>query len=178
VLIGMPPPPPPPNVPALDDTQDAKDGHQLTTRERMEIHRANPTCNACHQYMDPIGLSLDNFDVTGKWRYRENGVLLDTKGTMYDGTKLTSPADLRKALVARPTPMMRSFTENLMAYAVGRRMEDFDQPAIRAITRDAEAHGYRLSSFIQGVVNSAAFRSSRVDSATAGASSGSGNEQR
>jgi hypothetical protein len=178
VLIGMPPPPPPPNVPALDDTQDAKDGHQLTTRERMEIHRANPTCNACHQYMDPIGLSLDNFDVTGKWRYRENGVLLDTKGTMYDGTKLTSPADLRKALVARPTPMMRSFAENLMAYAVGRRMEDFDQPAIRAITRDAEAHGYRLSSFIQGVVNSAAFRSSRVDSATAGASSGSGNEQR
>ncbi len=178
VLIGMPPPPPPPNVPALDDTQDAKDGHQLTTRERMEIHRANPTCNACHQYMDPIGLSLDNFDVTGKWRYRENGVLLDTKGTMYDGTKLTSPADLRKALVARPTPMMRSFAENLMAYAVGRRMEDFDQPAIRAITRDAEAHGYRLSSFIQGVVNSAAFRSSRVDSATAGASSGNGNEQR
>jgi len=178
VLIGMPPPPPPPNVPALDDTQDAKDGHQLTTRERMEIHRANPTCNACHQYMDPIGLSLDNFDVTGKWRYRENGVLLDTNRTMYDGTKLTSPADLRKALVARLTPMMRSFAENLMAYAVGRRMEDFDQPAIRAITRDAESHGYRLSSFILGVVNSAAFRSSRVDSATAGASSGSGNEQR
>ena len=76
----MPPPPPPPNVPALDDTQDAKDGHQLTTRERMEIHRANPTCNACHQYMDPIGLALDNFDVTGKWRYRENGIALDTQG--------------------------------------------------------------------------------------------------
>ena len=178
VLIGMPPPPPPPNVPALDDTQDAKDGHQLTTRERMEIHRANPTCNACHQYMDPIGLAMDNFDVTGKWRYRENGVLLDTKGTMYDGTKLATPGDLRKALVARPTPMMRSFAENLMAYAVGRRMEDADQPAIRAITRDAEAHGYRFSSFIQGVVNSAAFRMSRVEPATAGASSGDGKGQR
>ncbi len=178
VLIGMPPPPPPPNVPALDDTQDAKDGHQLTTRERMEIHRANPTCNACHQYMDPIGLAMDNFDVTGKWRYRENGVLLDTKGKMYDGTPLATPGDLRKALVARPTPMMRSFAENLMAYATGRRMEDFDQPAIRAITRDAEAHGYRLSSFIQGVVNSAAFRMSRVEPAAAGASSGDSRNQR
>jgi hypothetical protein len=177
VLIGMPPPPPPPNVPALDDTQDAKDGHQLTTRERMEIHRANPTCNACHQYMDPIGLSLDNFDVTGKWRYRENGVLLDTKGKMYDGTPLAVPGDLRKALVARPTPMMRSFAENLMAYAVGRRMEDFDQPAIRAITRDAEAHGYRMSSFILGVVNSAAFRTQRAEN-VAGDEQGAGKGQR
>ena len=177
VLIGMPPPPPPPNVPALDDTQDAKDGHQLTTRERMEIHRANPTCNACHQYMDPIGLSLDNFDVTGKWRYRENGVLLDTKGKMYDGTPLAAPADLRKALVARPTPMMRSFAENLMAYAIGRRMEDFDQPTIRAITRDAEAHGYRVSSFVQGVVNSVAFRMQRAES-VAGDAQGNGKGQR
>lgn len=176
VLIGMPPPPPPPNVPALDDTQDAKDGHQLTTRERMEIHRANPTCNACHQYMDPIGLSLDNFDVTGKWRYRENGIELDTKGKMYDGTPLASPADLRKALLSRPVPMMRSFTENLMAYAVGRRMEDFDQPTIRAITREAEAHGYRVSSFIMGVVNSAAFRTKRAEAPAE--AEGSGNDQR
>jgi len=163
VLIGMPPPPPPPNVPALDDTQDGKAGHQLTTRERMEIHRANPTCNACHQYMDPIGLALDNFDVTAKWRYRENGIELDTKGKMYDGTPLSTPGDLRKALVSRPIPLMRSFTENLMAYAVGRRMEDFDQPTIRAISRDAEAHGYRVSSFITGVVNSAAFRTKRAE---------------
>jgi hypothetical protein len=128
--------------------------------------------------MDPIGLALDNFDVTGKWRYRENGVLLDTKGKMYDGTPLAAPGDLRKALVARPTPMMRSFAENLMAYATGRRMEDFDQPAIRAITREAESHGYRFSSFIQGVVNSAAFTMSRVEPAAAGASSGDGKNQR
>ena len=86
VLIGMPPPPPPPNVPALDETSDGKDGRPLTTRERMEMHRKNPTCNSCHQYMDPIGLSLDNFDVTGKWRYRENAMPLDTRGRMYDGT--------------------------------------------------------------------------------------------
>ena len=80
VLIGMPPPPPPPDVPTLDETQDAKDGKPLTTRERMEIHRKNPTCKSCHQFMDPIGLALDNFDVTGKWRYRENGMPLDTHG--------------------------------------------------------------------------------------------------
>ncbi len=177
VLIGMPPPPPPPNVPALDDTQDAKDGKQLTTRERMEIHRANPTCNACHQYMDPIGLSLDNFDVTAKWRYRENGIVLDTKGKMYDGTPLTSPADLRKALLSRPLPLMRSFTENLMAYALGRRVEDFDQPTIRAIVRDALSHDYRISSFVLDVVNSAAFKTKRADPLAADASS-SNNGQR
>jgi Protein of unknown function (DUF1592)/Protein of unknown function (DUF1588)/Protein of unknown function (DUF1595)/Protein of unknown function (DUF1585)/Protein of unknown function (DUF1587) len=163
VLIGMPPPPPPPNVPDLEQTVAAKDGRQLTTRERMEIHRANPTCNTCHQYMDPIGLALDNFDVTGKWRYRENGVPLDTRSKMYDGTPITTPADLRKSLLSRPLPLMRSFTENLMAYAVGRRVEDYDQPTIRAIVRDAESENYRMSSFILGVVRSPAFRSKRAE---------------
>jgi hypothetical protein len=163
VLIGMPPPPPPPNVPTLDETQDAKDGKPLTTRERMEIHRKNPTCRTCHQYMDPIGLALDNFDVTGKWRYRENSMLLDTRGQMYDGTPVTRPADLTAALLKRPVPLVRSFTENLMAFALGRRVEDYDQPTVRAIARDAEANGYRVSSFILGVVNSSAFRSKRAD---------------
>ena len=172
VLIGMPPPPPPPNVPTLDETTDGKDGRPLTTRERMEIHRKNPTCNACHQYMDPIGLSLDNFDVTGKWRYRENGVALDTKGRMYDGTPVTSPSDLTLALLKRPIPLVRSFTENLMAYALGRRVENYDQPTIRAIARDAQANGYRVSSFIRGVVNSNAFRSKRADAIAAAGGSG------
>jgi hypothetical protein len=167
VLLGMPPPPPPPNVPTLDETQDAKDGRPLTTRERMELHRKNPTCNACHQYMDPIGLSLDNFDVTGKWRYRENAMLLDTRGRMYDGTPVSSPSDLTNALLRRPIPLVRAFTENLMAYAIGRRMEDADQPAIRAIARDAEASGYRMSSFVTAVVNSTAFRTKRTEVATA-----------
>ncbi|MEP6766547.1 MAG: DUF1592 domain-containing protein, partial [Gemmatimonadaceae bacterium] len=125
VLIGMPPPPPPPMVPDLEETAGAKDGKPLTTRERMEIHRANPTCKACHQYMDPIGLSVDNFDVTGRLRYRENGQLLDTKGTMYDGVAISSPQEMVKSLLSRPIPLQRSFTENLMAYALGRRVEDF-----------------------------------------------------
>jgi hypothetical protein len=169
VLIGMPPPPPPPGVPDLEETKDAKDGKQLTTRERMEIHRANATCRACHQYMDPMGLALDNFDVTGKLRFRENAMPLDTKGQMYDGTSVSSPAELTAALLKRPIPLVRSFTENLMAYALGRRVEDYDQPAVRVIAKEAEAKGYRISSFIMGVVNSSAFRSKRAEAVAADA---------
>ena len=163
VLLGTPPPPPPPGVPDLEETKDAKDGRPLTTRERMELHRANPTCNACHQYMDPLGLALDNFDVTGKWRYRENSVPLDTRGQMYDGSKITSPADLTIALTKRPIPLVRAFTENLMAYALGRRVEDYDQPTVRTIVKNAEVTKFKMSSFILGVVNSPAFRSKRAD---------------
>ncbi|MCC7417902.1 MAG: DUF1592 domain-containing protein [Acidobacteria bacterium] len=162
VLMGTPPPPPPPNVPALEQTAGTKDGKQLTTRERMEMHRANPTCNACHRFMDPIGLSLDNFDATGRWREREFGSPLDTRGDFYDGTSITSPSELTAALLKRPIPLVRTFTENLMAYAVGRRMEVADQPAIRAIAASAAKDGYTLSSFILGVVNSGAFRLRKV----------------
>jgi hypothetical protein len=163
VLMGMPPPPPPPGIPDLEETADSKDGRQLTTRERMELHRSNATCRSCHQYMDPIGLALDNYDVTGKWRYRENGAPLDTRGTMYDGRAVTTPMDLTRSLLSRPVPLARAFTENLMAYAVGRRVEDFDQPAIRAIVREAEAGGYKMWSFINAVVKSPAFRSRRAE---------------
>ena len=163
VLLGNPPPPPPPNVPDLEETEDSKDGKPLTTRQRMELHRANAVCRTCHIYMDPIGLALDNFDVTGKWRYRENGMALDTQGQLYDGTPVTSPADLTNALMKRPIPLVRAFTENLMAYALGRRIEDYDQSSIRAITRQAESEGYRMSSFILGVVNSPAFQSKRAE---------------
>jgi hypothetical protein len=163
VLIGMPPPPPPPNIPDLEETQSSHEGKPLTTRQRMEMHRANPTCKACHQYMDPIGLALDNFDVTGKLRYRENGAALDTRGQMYDGMTISTPAELTKSLLSRPIPLVRAFTENLMAYAVGRRVEDADQPAIRAIAKDAAAKGYKMSAFVMSVVNSSAFRSKRAD---------------
>ena len=158
VVIGMPPPPPPPNVPSLDETTDGKDGKPLTTRERMELHRQNITCRTCHQYMDPIGLALDNFDVTGRWRYRENAMPLDTKGEMYDGTPVSTPSELTRALLKRPTPFVRHFTENLMAYALGRRVADEDQPAVRTIAQKSAASGYRFSSFVMGVVSSNAFR--------------------
>jgi hypothetical protein len=163
VLMGTPPPPPPPNVPDLEAAGEATEGRLLTTRERLEIHRKNPTCNSCHRFMDPIGLALDNFDVTARWRMRENGTALDTAGDFYDGTKVTSLPELNAVLLKRPTPIVRNFTENLMAYALGRRVEYFDQPAIRQISRQAEVSNYKISSFILGVVKSDAFRMRRVD---------------
>jgi len=165
VLMGTPPPPPPPGVPDLEETQGETEGRVLTTRERMAMHAANPSCNSCHMFMDPIGLALDNFDVTGRWRVREFGYPLDTRGRMYDGTPIESPEDLRKSLLSRPIPLIRTFTENMMAYAIGRRVEHFDQPTIRTITRAAEEDGYRMSSFIKGVINSDAFQMKREVSA-------------
>jgi hypothetical protein len=162
VLLGSPPPPPPPGVPDLDKTADAKEGRMLTTRERMEMHRANPQCRSCHQFMDPIGLALDNFDVTGQWRIRENGAPLDTRGDFYDGTPVSNPAELRAVLLKRPEPLIRTFTANLMAYALGRRVEYYDGPTIRHITNDAAANNYRFGDLVLGVVSSDAFRAKRV----------------
>lgn len=158
VLLGTPPPPPPPGVSDLEATDEVQNGRVITTRERMEIHRASPVCRSCHLFMDPIGLSLDNFDVTGKWRIKEGGNVLDTRSQFYDGTPLESPSDLRQALLSRPTPLLRTFTMNLMAYALGRRVEPFDMPTIRAIVRNAEANDRRFSTFVLGIVNSLAFR--------------------
>ena len=159
VILGTPPPPPPPGVPDLEQTEGSTDdGRLLTTRERMEVHRANPTCNACHRFMDPIGLALDNFDLTGRWRIRENGAPLDTRGELWDGSPVTSPTELQEALLKRSVPIIRNFTVNLMAYALGRRVEYYDMPAVRKIVRDAERNDYRLSSFVLGVVLSDAFQ--------------------
>ena len=134
----------------------------LTTRERMEMHRSNPVCQSCHQFMDPIGLALDNFDVTGQWRIREHGMPLDTRGTFYSGAEIDSPADLQNVLLSRPETLLRNFASNLMAYALGRRVEYYDMPLIRKIVREAETSDYRMSSFINGVVNSDAFKMKRI----------------
>ena len=158
VLMGTPPPPPPPNVPAFDASPSTGQGRLLTTRERMEVHRANPTCNACHRFIDPIGLALDNFDVDGTWRIRENGTPLDTRGVFYDGTPISKPGELVDVLLKRPIPLVRNFTGNLLAYALGRPVEYYDQPTIRAITRAAEADGYKMLSLITGVVTSDPFK--------------------
>ena len=158
VLLGSPPPPPPPGVPELDETEGVAEGRTLSTRERMEAHRRNPACSSCHNVIDPIGLALDNFDVTGRWRIRENGVALDTRGTFYDGTEIASATDLADALLARPIPLVRHFTSSLMAYALGRRVEYQDQPTIRHITGQAADQNYTMSSLILGVVMSEPFR--------------------
>ncbi len=158
VLMGTPPPPPPPSVPALEETEGATAGRRLTTGERMAKHRANPSCNSCHRFIDPIGLALDNFDATGRERTRENGVALDTRGTYYDGTDISSPSELTSVLLKRPIPLVRNFTAHLLAYGIGRNVEYFDQPAIRAIADNAAEQDYALSSFILGVVQSVPFQ--------------------
>ncbi len=163
VLLGTPPPPPPPNVPLLDETSGVANGHTLSTRERMEEHRKNPACNSCHRVIDPLGLALDNFDVTGAWRIKDNEVPIDSVGELYDGTKMNGPAGLRDALMKHSDMVLRSFTENLMTYAIGRRVEYYDMPTVRAIIRDAAKNNYKMSSFILGVVNSPAFKMGSAD---------------
>jgi len=165
VLLGSPPPPPPPNVPPFDNTDRAKEGRLLSTRERMEQHRANPACSSCHRMIDPPGLALENFDVTGQWRSKDNGVPIDAAGQLYDGTAMDGPAGLRAALLQHADLFVLSFTENLMTYALGRRVEYYDMPAIRKIAREAARQDYRISSFILGIVKSSAFQMSTADTA-------------
>jgi len=165
VLLASPPPPPPPNVPALDDSVKANEGGKmLSTRERMEEHRKNPSCTSCHRVIDPLGLALENFDVTGAWRIKDNEVPVDVNGDLYDGTRMEGPAGLRAALLKHQDTFLTGFTESLMTYATGRRIEFSDMPAIRAIVRDASKKDNKLSAFVMGVVNSAAFKMGMADS--------------
>jgi len=157
VLLGSPPPPPPPNVPSFDATSATAGGKLLSVRQRMEEHRANPACSSCHRVIDPIGLALENFDATGKWRIKDGETAVDATGVLYDGSRMEGPAGLREALLNHKDVFLLSFTESLMTYALGRRVEAQDMPAIRKIIRDGEKNGYRISSFLLGVVNSPAF---------------------
>jgi mono/diheme cytochrome c family protein len=163
VLLGSPPPPPPPDVPALEQTDANVGGKILSTRERMEEHRKNPACASCHRVIDPLGLALDNFDVTGQWRIKEAGKPVDSTGVMYDGTKLDGPASLRAALLSHQDVFLETFTENLMTYALGRRVEYYDMPAIRTIARGAAKNDNRVSAFILGIINSGAFQMTRTE---------------
>jgi hypothetical protein len=163
VLLGTPPPPPPPNVPALEETKGTNaSGRQLTVRERMEQHRSNPACTSCHRVIDPMGLALENFDATGRWRLKDGTAPVDAAGTLFDGTTVDGPGGLRDAVLRHKDAFLQSFTESLMTYALGRRVEASDMPTVRRIIRDAAAKDYRLSAFIAGVVESAAFQRARV----------------
>jgi hypothetical protein len=164
VLLASPPPAPPPNVPTLDDSVKATEGGKLlSTRERMEEHRKNPSCTSCHKVIDPLGLALENFDVTGAWRIKDNEVPVDVVGDLYDGTRMEGPAGLRQALLKHSDVFLTSFTESLMTYALGRRIEYTDMPAIRAVVRDAGKQGNRVSAFVLGVVNAPGFRMGTLD---------------
>jgi len=165
VLLASPPPAPPPNVPALEDTKGSAGGRLLSVRERMEQHRANPACQSCHKVIDPLGLALENFDITGKWRAKDSLVPVDAVGQLYDGTPMDGPAGLRAALLKHQDAFLLSFTEHLMTYALGRRVESYDMPVVRAIIRDAAKTNYKISSFVVGIATSAPFRMGKLEPA-------------
>jgi hypothetical protein len=158
-MLGTPPPPPPPDVPALDEK--SKDAKLLTMRQRMEAHRANPACASCHKLMDPIGFSLDNFDAVGRWRENDANVPIDASGVLPDGTKFTGPVEFRGVLLNKRRQFVGTATEKLLTYALGRELQHFDAPAVRAILRDAAANEYRWSSVILGIVKSVPFQMRR-----------------
>ena len=163
VLLGSPPPPPPPNVPALEETKGTSEtGRALSVRERMEQHRSNPQCTSCHRVIDPLGLALENFDATGKWRIRDGGITVDTAGQLFDGTSIEGPSGLRDSLLRHKDVVLLSFTRSLMTYALGRRVEAADMPTVRRIIRDAEAQNYRISAFVTGIIESDAFRMAKL----------------
>ena len=164
VLLGTPPPPPPPNVPTLEETKAAHGAQLLSVRERMEVHRANPPCQSCHRVIDPIGLALENFDVVGAWRISDGGVRRSTRRASSTTARRSTgrPACARRSSSAR-TSSCATFTENLMAYGLGRRVESYDMPTIREIVRDAGASQNHFSSFVLGIVKSPAFRMSRAE---------------
>jgi mono/diheme cytochrome c family protein len=155
-LLGAPPPKPPPGVETNLDAKDAKQPDSL--RARLEQHRANAVCATCHNIMDPVGLSLEPFDLIGKWRDKDNGIPIDASGVMVDGTKLAGPNDLRKVLLDRKDIFAEVAIGKLLTYAVGRPVEHKDMPTVRKIAHDAKANGYKMSSLVLGVVNSAPFQ--------------------
>ena len=154
-LLGTPPPPPPPNVPLLKDDEPGK---PLTMKQKMEQHRANAACAVCHRVMDPLGFTLENFDAVGQWRVHDRGVPIDASDKLSDGTEVRGAANLRQILLARQDQFVATLTEKLFTYAMGRGVEGYDMPALRAIARDAARNNYRFSSVILGITKSVPFQ--------------------
>jgi len=155
-LLGTPPPPPPQVVLPLKENEEGV--KPLTTRAKMEEHRANPVCASCHKVMDPIGFTLENFDAVGAWRARDAGEPIDASGQFVDGTTVDGVVTLRHVLLKRPDVFVRTMTQKMLTYALGRGVEDYDMPAVRAIVRDSAKQDYRFSSLVLGIVNSAPFQ--------------------
>ncbi|MES2624231.1 MAG: DUF1592 domain-containing protein [Pseudomonadota bacterium] len=165
-IMGTPPPVPPPNVEALPE--NAAGTVATTVRARLEQHRANPQCNACHSVMDPLGFALDNFDAVGKWRDRDRytGEPVDASGIMPNGSVVNGPQDLRAALLARPSLFAQSLTEKLMTYALGRPMEARDMPVVRSVVRAAAEDDYRFSTLITSIIETKLFQMKKVPEVT------------
>jgi mono/diheme cytochrome c family protein len=161
-ITGTPPSPPPPNVEALSENEEGKEA--LSVRALMEKHRTDPSCNACHGVMDPLGFALENFDAIGAWREKDRyaRTLIDSSGQLATGQQLAGVDDLRKALSAKPDQFVQTFTEKLMTFALGRTIEYHDMPTVRAIVRDAARQDYRLSAIVMNIVKSDQFQMSKA----------------
>ena len=155
-LLGTPAPLPPPDVPPLKESEGVQQAGSV--RQRMEEHRNNPVCSACHKIMDPIGFSLENFDLIGRWRASDGGVQIDATGELVDGTKLDGPASLRKALLSRSDMFVRTVTEKMLTYATGRALQYYDMPVVRSITAEGAKNDNRFSSLVVGIVKSDPFQ--------------------
>ena len=155
-IVGTPPPPPPPNVPALEEADTGAASKPL--RERMEAHRKNAPCSGCHRMMDPIGFALENYDAVGHWRTIDGSSAINASGTLFDGSPISGPATLREALAKDPEVFVRTLTEKMMTYALGRGLSAHDMPAVRTVTRSAASNGYRFSSLVLGIVRSLPFQ--------------------
>lgn len=161
-LLGTPPPPPPPDV--STDLQEAGEGAPLTVRARMRLHRASPQCASCHNLMDPPGLALENFDAVGAWRGSDAGQAIDATTQLSDGSRIDGVVDLREALLRREKVLVRTVTEKLMTYALGRGLQYYDMPAVRGIEREAADRDYRFSSLVLGIAGSLPFQMRVSDS--------------
>ncbi len=160
-LLGSGPPPPPPDIPALE--AHAKDGKSLTMRQQMEQHRANPTCAGCHSRMDPIGFSLENYNGIGAWRANDGGSPIDTTGKLPDGTRFEGPKGLKTLLTTTyRDQFITTFTEKLMTYAMGRGVEYYDEPAVRAVIRDAASQNTTIPALIHSIVSNPQFQTRRT----------------
>src|SRR5688572_12752615 len=155
-ILGTPPPAPPPNVPDLKENQPGEEAKSL--RARLEMHRATPNCASCHRVMDPLGLALENFDGIGQWRVKEPGGNIDPAGQLADGSRVDGPVALRKAVLKRPELFVRTVTQKLMTYGLGRGMEYTDMPVVRGIASTSAAQNYRFSSVVLGIVKSVPFQ--------------------
>jgi len=156
-LLSAAPPPPPANIPALE-TKGAAPGELLTMREAMTRHRANPSCASCHARMDPIGFAMEHFDAVGRWRDTDGGQTIDSTGVFPDGTRFDGVAGLKRELMRHPEQFASTVAERLLMYAVGRNLQYYDAPAVRAILRDAAPARYTLASLVLGVVKSRPFQ--------------------
>ena len=159
-ILDAPPPPPPPDVPGLPERDVS--GQPTSVRERLEQHRQNPACAACHAQMDPIGFALENFDAVGRWRESEGGERIDASGTLPHGTKFEGVAGLRQILLDRREQFVTTVTTKMLTYALGRNVEYFDMPSVRKIVRDAAPDDYRWSSIIEGIVRSVPFQMGKL----------------